>query len=200
MTIAVLSLLIRYLASTIEQDGMTSADTWLLVFSGIVAFSTLVYAFLTWRLVSETKRLRMVQTEPMVSVTYHPREEWINFIDFRIKNVGAGPALDIKFEVEPDFEYVRDKRLSELNLFQHGLKYLGPGDERRFFLTSLTENGDEKVEKPFEVKVTYLGTIGGKKTDRYVIDFSELEGILQLGKPPLYEIADSVKDLARRLG
>lgn len=179
---------------------MTTADGWLLIFSGIVAVSTFVYAVLTWRLVSETKRLRVAQTEPMVSVTYHPREESINFIDFRIKNVGAGPALGIEFEVEPDFEYLRGKRLSELNLFQNGLKYLGPGDERRFFLTSLIEDGAEKVEKPFEVRVTYRGTIGGQKTDRYVIDFSELEGILQLGRPPLNEIADSLKDLARRLG
>ncbi len=177
---------------------MTTADGWLLVFSGIVAVSTFVYAVLTWRLVGETKRLRAAQTEPMVSVTYHPREEWINFIDFRIKNVGAGPAWDIKFKFEPDFEYHRGKRLSELNLFQNGLKYLGPGDEHRFFLTSLTENGAEKVENPFEVRVTYRGTIGGQKTDRYVIDFSELEGITQSGRPPLHEIADSMKELARR--
>ena len=176
---------------------MTTADTWLLVFSGIVATSTVVYAFLTWRLVSETKRLRVAQTEPMVSVTYHPREEWINFIDFRIKNVGAGPALDIRLEVEPDFEYVPNKWLSQLNLFENGLKYLGPGDERRFFLTSLTENGDAKVASPFEVKVTYRGTIGNEKTDRFVIDFSEWEGLMQLGKPPLHEIADSMKSLAQ---
>ena len=181
MTIAVLSLLIRYQASTIAQDGMTTADTWLLVFSGIVAFSTLVYAFLTWRLVSETKRLRVSQTEPMVSVTYHLREESINFIDLRIKNVGAGPALEIKFEVEPDFEYVKGKGLSEFNLFRNGLKYLGPGDERRFFLTNVAEDGDEKFEKPFEIRVTYRGTIGRIKTDRFVIDFSEWEGLMHMG-------------------
>ena len=179
---------------------MTSAETWLVVFSGVVAVSTFVYAILTCRLVSETRRMRLAQTEPMVSVTYHPREEWINFIDFRIKNVGAGPALDISLEVDPDFEYVPDKLLSELNLFKNGLNYLGPGDELRFFLTSLTENGAAKTETPFEIRVTYRGTIGKKKTDRYVIDFSEFEGIMQLGKPPLHEIADSMKDLARRLG
>ena len=138
----------------------------------------------------------MAQTEPNVSVTYHPRDEWINLIDFRIKNVGAGPALDIRLEVEPDFEYDSDKWLSQLNLFKSGLKYLGPGDERRFFLTSLAEDGDAKVGNPFEVRVSYRGTIGNEKTDRFVIDFSELEGIMQLGTPPLHEIADSMKSLA----
>lgn len=70
MTIADRTLSIRCQASTIAQNGMTTADTWLLVFSWVFSFSTLVYAFLTWRLVSETKRLRVAQTEPIVSVTY----------------------------------------------------------------------------------------------------------------------------------
>ena len=200
MTTAVLFHLAQNTKLAAALGGLTAADTWLLVFTGIVAISTVVYAFLTWRLVSETKRLRVAQTEPMVSVSYHPREEWINFIDFSIKNVGAGPALDIRLEVDPDFEYVKDKWLSELNLFKNGLKYLGPGEERRFFLTSLTEDGDAKVGTPFEVRVTYRGTIGGQKTDQFVINFSEWEGLMQLGKPPLHEIADSMKSLAKRLG
>lgn len=176
---------------------MTTADIWLLVFSGIVAISTVVYAFLTWRLVNETRRMRVAQTEPMVSVTHHPREEWNSFIDLRIKNVGTGPALDLRFEVESDFEYYGSKKLSELNLFKNGLKYLGPGDERRFFLTSLTENWDAKVGTPLEVRVTYRGIIGNKKTEQFMIDFSEWEGIMHLGRPPLRQIADNVKELAQ---
>ena len=199
MTTAVLFHLAQNTKLAAALGGMTTADTWLLVFSGIVLFQRSFMRFLG-RLVSETKRLRVAQTEPMVSVTYHPREEWINFIDFSIKNVGAGPALDIRLEVDPDFEYVKDKWLSELNLFKNGLKYLGPNEERRFFLTSLTEDGDAKVGTPFEVRVTYRGTIGGQKTDQFVINFSEWEGLMQLGKPPLHEIADSMKSLAKRLG
>ena len=38
-----------------------------LLFSGIVAISTVVYAFLTWQLVSETRKMRKVQTEPSVA-------------------------------------------------------------------------------------------------------------------------------------
>ena len=33
-------------------------------FSGVVAASTVVYAVLTWKLVSETRKMREVQTEP----------------------------------------------------------------------------------------------------------------------------------------
>ena len=33
-------------------------------FSAVVAIATIVYAILTWRLVSETRKMRVAQTEP----------------------------------------------------------------------------------------------------------------------------------------
>jgi len=48
-----------------------------LIFSALVAVSTMVYAVLTWKLVSETKKMREAQTEPKISVSIQPREEWI---------------------------------------------------------------------------------------------------------------------------
>ncbi len=159
---------------------MGASDVLLMIFSGIVALSTVVYAFLTWRLVGETKKVRLAQTEPMVSVTHHPNEKGGPYIDLRIKNVGAGPALDITFEIEPEFEYLQGKPLSELHLFRTGLKYLGPGDERRFFLTRLEEDRRAEAEKLFEIRVSYRGTFGRQKTVGFVIDLSEWHGIGQL--------------------
>ena len=40
----------------------------MVLFTGVVAASTVVYAKLTGKLVSETQRLREVQTEPRVSI------------------------------------------------------------------------------------------------------------------------------------
>jgi hypothetical protein len=39
-----------------------------LLFSGVVAVSTLIYAILTWQLVSETRKTREAQTEPKIEV------------------------------------------------------------------------------------------------------------------------------------
>ena len=43
-------------------------DIVIAVFTAIVALSTAVYAFLTSKLVSETQRLREVQTEPQIMI------------------------------------------------------------------------------------------------------------------------------------
>jgi len=139
--------------------------------------------------------MREAQTEPKVSVTIQPREEWINFIDMVIQNIGLGPAHNIKFEVNPDFEYMKGKFLSELGFMKNGLKYLAPNQKLQFFLTSMIENFEEKTKKPFEIRVTYQNSIGKTYKDVYMVDFSQLIGLSQLGEPPLYKIAKNVEEI-----
>ncbi len=165
------------------------------IFSAVVAIATIVYAILTWKLVSETRKMREAQTELKVSVTIQPREEWINLIDMVIQNIGLGPAYNIKFEINPDFEYMKGKFLSELGFMKNGLKYLAPNQKLQFFLT--IENFEEKTKKPFEIRVTYQNSIGKTYKDVYMIDFSQLIGLSQLGEPPLYKIAKNVEEIKK---
>lgn len=118
------------------------------IFSTVVATATVVYAVLTWKLVSETRKMRQAQTEPKVSVTIQPREEWISLIDMVIQNIGLGLAYNIKFEATPDFEYAKSKFLSNLGFMKNGLKYRAPNQRLQFFLTSMIENF-EKNKKSF---------------------------------------------------
>jgi len=168
-------------------------------FSAVVAIATIVYAILTWRLVSETRKMREAQTEPKISVTIQPREEWIGLIDMVIQNIGLGPAYNIKFEIKPDFEYAKGNFLSELGFIKSGLRYLAPNQKLQFFLTSMIENFEEKTKKPFKVKVTYQNSMGKKYEDVYVIDFSQLIGLRRLGRPPLYEIAKNIEKIKEDL-
>jgi len=167
------------------------------IFSAVVAIATIVYAILTWRLVSETRKMREAQTEPKVSATIQPREEWINFIDMVIQNIGLGPAHNIKFKVNPDFEYAKGKFLSELGFMKNGLRYLSPNQKLQFFLTSMIENFEEKTKKPFEIGVTYQNSVGKKYEDVYMIDFSQLIGLSQLGEPSLYKIAENIDKIQK---
>jgi len=167
------------------------------IFSAVVAIATIVYAILTWKLVSETRKMREAQTEPKISVTIQPIEEWTNLIDMVIQNIGLGPAYDIKFEINPDFEYMKGKFLSELGFMKNGIKYLAPNQKLQFFLTNMIENFEEKIKKPFEIRVTYQNSIGKTYEDVYMIDFSQLIGLIRLGKPPLYKIAKNVEEIKK---
>lgn len=187
---AVKGVIIMYLDFLNENSGAFAV-----IFSAVVAIATLVYAILTWRLVSETRKLREAQTEPKISVTIQPREEWINFIDMIIQNIGLGPAYNIKFEINYDFEYAKGKFLSELNFMKKGLKYLAPNQKVQFFLTSMVENFEEKIKTPFEIKVNYQNSVGKTYGDNYTIDISELVGLIQLGEPPLHKIAKNIENM-----
>jgi hypothetical protein len=167
------------------------------IFSALVAIATIVYAILTWRLVSETRKMRESQTEPKLSVTIQPREEWINLIDMVIKNIGLGPAYNIKFKVKPDFEYKKGKFLSDLGFMKNGLRYLAPNQKIQFFLTSMIDNFEEKVKNSFEIKIIYQNSIAKKYEDVYVIDFSHLIGLSQLGEPPLYKLAKNIEKIQK---
>lgn len=170
-----------------------------LLFSGLVAVSTVVYAILTWRLVSETRKMRQAQTEPIVAIDIRPSELWINLIDVVIENVGLGPAYDIKFDFDNDMKIRKNKALMDINMFKNGINYLSPRQKIQFFLTSLLEDTDEKVKTEIKVDITYQNSIGKKIKSHYVLDFSQFLGMSQLGKPPIKGIEKHLENIYREL-
>jgi len=153
------------------------------IFSAIVALSTATYALLTWRLVSETKKMREVQTEPKISISIETRKEWISLIDLNIQNIGLGPAFDIKFKINNDFEYEKGESLLNLGFVKNGIPYLAPEQRINFFFTSMASNFNEKVNNSFEIEVTYKNNIGKLYNDKFLIDFSHLVGLSQISDP-----------------
>jgi len=167
------------------------------IFSSVVAIATAIYAILTWRLVSETRKLREIQSNPKLSITIKPREEWISLIDMIIINIGAGPALEIRFTLKEDFEYRKNKFLSQLNLIKNGLDYLAPKQKVQFFLTSMIEKFQDKIEKPILIQVTYKNAQGNQFFEEFIIDFSTLVGLSQLGEPSINKIAKNVEEIQK---
>lgn len=173
------------------------------LFSGVVAISTVVYAVLTWRLVSETRRMRHAQTEPKIAVTYRSREEWMALVDIVVKNIGLGPAYDIKFEIAPITEGRATqeliKELKELNFLNAGLSFLAPDQEVSSFFTNAAEKFEEKMVSQISIKASYKSATGEKYLSEYLIDLSELRGMERIGEPPLYKIAKNVEKIAESI-
>jgi len=163
-----------------------------LIFTVFIAASTFVYAILTLRLVSETIHMRKIQTEPKLSIIISPSDEWINFINLKIQNIGAGPAYNIKFQANPDFECLHDVYLSNV---LRPINYLEPKEERKTFLTSLVEDFEKKISTTYEITASYSNKEGVNYKDRFIIDFSEFKGTHQLGEPPIYKIAKNLEKI-----
>lgn len=169
------------------------------VFSGVVTIATVVYAWLTAKLVDETRQLRRVQTEPRIQVTYRSRPEWINLLDVCVKNIGQGPAEDIRFELKALSSNKAAEPLVQalktLNAFSSGLRYLGPQQEFSSFWTSLADGDPSKVDTQIHFTCRYRAAAGGEYTVEQVLDLSELKGSSKIGEPPLLKIANQLEKI-----
>jgi len=80
---------------------------------------------------------------------------------------------------------------------KNGVRFIAPNQKIQFFLTSMIENFEEKIEKSFQVTITYKNSVGKTYEDEYPIDFSQFIGLTQLGEPPLYKIAKNIESIQR---
>lgn len=76
----------------------TNSGALSVLFSAAVTVATVVYAILTWKLVTETKLLREAQTEPRIEITAQPFETAFNLLRFHIRNTGLVQLRDCVFE------------------------------------------------------------------------------------------------------
>lgn len=172
-----------------------------IIFSALVAFSTVIYAVLTWKLVSETIKLRKAQTEPKISIRIEPSEHSMFYCDMIIENIGLGPAYNINFEMNPDIKDFDGKPLSDLNIMKNGIRCLAPGTKRQFLLTQFSEESkdDRKFRDSFGIKVIYKNSQDEILDECFTIDFSEFLGLTTLGEHPMYSIAKSLKAIENKI-
>jgi len=171
------------------------------VFSGLVTIATLVYAGLTWKLVSETRRLRKAQTDAKVMAGIGNRQDFYNFVEFFIRNDGVGPAYNITFvvkAVKPDQgspEII--EKINGLGFIKKGIDYLAPQQEIKTFLTRMFDDFQDKIKTTIDIQVSYRNATGDKTTDSFCLDFSIFKGLQQIGKPDLYCIAQSMEKIQK---
>ncbi|MDD5343389.1 MAG: hypothetical protein PHW12_03095 [Smithella sp.] len=179
----------------------SNAGALTVIFTAVVTISTVAYAILTRSLVSETKKMREVQTEPRIEISIQPLDYAINIVRLRVRNIGLGPAknVNISSNVISGGEGAA-KLLGEFNkanFLKNGLKYFGPSHELNSGYTDITEDFEAKVESVLSYDIEYESFSGKKYFDQIIIDISELKGMNQLGKPNLYAIAKSIEEIQK---
>jgi len=172
-----------------------NSGAFLVLFSLIVTGATVFYAILTRSLVSETKKMREAQTEPNIFISLKSKEEYIGLVDLVIQNIGLGAAYNLKFDVNPDFEYSKGRMLSEIKFIKNGLRYLPPNNKRVYFLISLIGRAEELEKISIEVKAEYDNCLGKSYQQQYTLDFSELLGMRRAGEPSQKKIANNLEKI-----
>lgn len=178
-----------------------NAGAFNLLFSAVVAVATVVYAKLTASLVRETKQLREAQTEPALEVFFRSRDESMSFLDIVVKNIGQGPAYEVRFEFSANTADVAAEellgRLKNLSSINSGINLLYPGQEFFSFWTDIRKNLNDKLKTKVTVTSTCKSAAGTIYRKQHVLDLSEMEGLERIGTPPLLMIARNVEKLQK---
>ena len=184
---------------------MELGEILIIVFTGVVAGSTVAYVLLTWRLVSETRRLREVQTEPKVSVRLGLAERiGHGGLELVIRNEGQGPAQNIGFNFQGDPTYFighgQQQPIDQISVIKNGLPYLGPGQSFRFLLGWLFgEAFDRANREPWTFQIDYENLASKSEKDTYILDFSQFAGLIVGSGAPLVRIEKHLEAIQKDL-
>jgi len=174
------------------------------IFTVVVAVSTVVYARLTATLVAETKKMREVQTEPRIEVTLKHLEQALQIVRLHVRNIGLGPAKNLKFKTSVVSGDETAKALlaefTQTNFFTTGLNYFGPNQEKYSHYTEINRDFDKKIKAVFLLEMEYESVTGKKYSEKVVIDMSEIKGTYQIGTPDLNSIAKSLDAMQKEIG
>ena len=173
-----------------------------LAFTGVVTLSTVCYAYLTWALVAETKKMRQVQTEPKVVAGFGVERQimtpyYVKTSAFLyIRNIGLGPAFNISVEKRQETEKLKEQplleKLSEAPFLNTGVNYLGPGQHLRHSFYYSREEVKERIDVAVAVRIKYKSAANKEYADDYTLEMGDLKDYLMLGESPLESIAEDM--------
>jgi len=170
-----------------------------LIFSFAVTISTVVYAILTWRLTSETMKMRKAQTEPKIAVYIQHCQVSMHFYDFVVKNIGLGPAYDVKFKILEEFDVKEDRKLSDIEFIKEGINYMPPNYSVTSYFFRMLGQYEEIINKNLKIKVLYKNSEKKEISEVININMSQFKGIQKLGEDPMNKIAENIEKIKNDL-
>lgn len=172
------------------------------LFSFLVAVSTVAYAILTRSLVTETKRLREVETEPLVVAYLALSQPWEPMFDFVVRNIGKGAAHDVRWDVAAD-----EAELAQFGVFPEWrsprkLSFLAPEQELRFHFGStfsVVKDPPNTPMRPLKVVVFYSNDRATVRSSEFVLEPQQFYKVAFASQPKEKEIAAALKEISRAL-
>lgn len=156
-----------------------------LIFSGIVALSTIAYVVLTGKLVKQTRLSREFFLESHIIAFLVPSETSPHAVSLVIKNIGKGVATNVRCKVTKDIDYSNANPLSSVGIFNEGMKYFPPEYQLKYILMSIADNPD-KAKDFITFKIEYSDRLNEHREQWFTLGFEEISGLGKLTPPETY--------------
>lgn len=195
------------LQAAIDSINENSATISVIATAVIAAFAV-ISTVLTALLAIENRRLRLAGLNPEVVAYLEPHPDAHGGVNFVLANIGQGPALDVKFELDYDESDFRAHSAHVFNDPNRASFTVLPQSDRRTFLLGVgyvlfgnESGGSGKILKPFTVHTRYKNIFGRTGSSVHKIDISQFIGLAGMtSKPASRDIADSLRKIENHLG
>lgn len=165
----------------------------------IIGIATLFLMGITAYYAYLTRQLLKANNTPEIAISLRPHEISVNLVMLCIENVGTGAAHDVKFTTDPPSIPSLDIPFEKIGFLKSGIGYFEPGRRIEQFLVSVVDKFDELKQTQLKIAVTYKDSTNHKREGVFHLDFNEGVGFAQIGSPPLYEIAKTIKKIQEDL-
>ena len=175
------------------------------IYTQLAAISTAVASvggitllFLTYFTYLETRKQRIAQEEPVVTLRLITDEKNSSFLNFHIKNTGGGPAYDLKFIFNPDLPY-GDTTLNNLKMFKR-MPLLEKGEEITFFFDTAMNYFNSGKPTTVNAQATYYtrpkDNRSARKLERnFEINIDERKGQRRIIKKDLNDLIKEIEEI-----
>lgn len=173
----------------------------MVVFTFFVTLSTIVYAWLTRKLVQETILLREAATEPSLSVHITLGERIAPSVqELVIANHGRGTATAITWEVSPPLECLQQHgvKLGNLQLL-NGLPQLAPSQQIRAFFGTSIDLLREPICPDITITARYQSIRGTRYASHFILSPAQFQGYITVGAFHDVQIARSIEKIEKAL-
>ena len=140
------------------------------------------YVHLTREMLEESRQQRIDSQKPEIAIrpmrvgTDKPQ---VIRIHFHVENIGRGPAMDVKFTIDPNFCVPGHELIRNVDFIKHGIDYFQPRDTKVCpFDYESTDGRDELMQTPLGIKITYKDSLHNEDTVSRRINFREHESAL----------------------
>ena len=161
--------------------------------SAIIGVATVVLVVITGYYAYLTRRLLKANDTPEIAISLRPHEAHINLVMLYIENIGTGAARNLQFVTNPASIPCLDIPFEKIGFLNSGIAYFEPGRKIEQFLVSVIGKFDELKQTQLKITVTYEDSANREHGRTFSLDFAEGVGFSQIGTPPLYEIAKTIK-------
>ena len=174
-----------------------TSDTWAGLQFGVLVIAALV----AWRQVGEARRLREEQARPFVIIDL---QVFSTIAEFKITNIGATIARDVRFEFTPELASTFDGAtfempLAETALFKRGLPSLPPGKEITTLFDQLPTRFATELPDDYEVRISYSDPLGHRYAETMTVGMSALRDLTRINRKTIDDIHKQLENMVKEM-